>query len=658
MTLALLAARDAAPLPMPWSRIKRVLDSMEARFVRGALRLQEARVRALEPLVERVLETGLVPALIPLEGDFPAMVADFAAEVLGEGLVHASADVRAEEQRARSAGVNLKVDGEPVVPKEALAFIESRRDLARFFDPDQVQKVRTILGNSLREGATVKQTMDALQTALPAASRARLENIARTEATAAYNQGRVYRFLQSQGFIVAVQFMATLDSRVTDICQHRNGLVFSLKDPRIRENTPPLHFQCRSILSPVSGYKLQKMGGQERLDKDARAMDDAPGVQVTKKGRFGNEPWPEAPGGAAPVPRATPVGPKVGPAAKVSDARKRPGRPAGNVDLLPPASGSTPNAPVDAQPGKSWRPKRSQHVTRPSGLSVYQHRGIVPEDGVAREVLKTIEALPQAIVDGLKKHGVKTWMLDEQSVLSLGPRPRGIREKKWKKVLQKTVQHGAVTLENYPNPGDITMIFVPPRLLARGDSPAWAARHEAGHAVYWARLRGGRRRDRKAFRDSVRNAFNAGRLLRFFNSSFDASEREFFAEGFAFIHGSPQQARKVRRLSPSLAAIVGSMDANLTADDGVIVLYDGPEGFAATGVQEGDSISFYLDLGSVRGMADILPDGTIICHGGGPAQVGPIHASWPETVVWTPEEAEPYKAFLRSKGITLPHVMS
>ena len=297
MTLALLAARDAAPLPMPWSRIKRVLDSMEARFVRGALRLQEARVRALEPLVERVLETGLVPALIPLEGDFPAMVADFAAEVLVEGLVHASADVRAEEQRARSAGVNLKVDGEPVVPKDAVAFLESRRDLARFFDPDQVQKVRTILGNSLREGATVKQTMDALQTALPAASRARLENIARTEATAAYNQGRVYRFLQSQGFIVAVQFMATLDSRVTDICQHRNGLVFSLKDPRIRENTPPLHFQCRSILSPVSGYKLQKMGGQERLDKDARAMDDAPGVQVTKKGRFGNEPWPDAPGG-------------------------------------------------------------------------------------------------------------------------------------------------------------------------------------------------------------------------------------------------------------------------------------------------------------------------------------------------------------------------
>ena len=88
--------------------------------------------------------------------------------------------------------------------------------------------VRTILDNGLQEGATVKQTMDALQTALPGASRARLENIARTEATAAYNQGRVYRFLQSKGFIQAVRFDAILDSRVTDICQHRNGLLFAV----------------------------------------------------------------------------------------------------------------------------------------------------------------------------------------------------------------------------------------------------------------------------------------------------------------------------------------------------------------------------------------------------------------------------------------------
>ena len=342
MTVALVNLADQdATLPFPWSRIKRTLDGFEARFVRGGLRLQAERVQALRPVVERALKSGLVPATIELEGNFQDLVEAYVGQVLVEGIVQGDADVRAEERRARAAGVNLAVDGEPVVPKEAIAFIESRRDLNRFFDADQVEKVRTILGNSLREGATVKQTMDALQTALPAASKARLENIARTEATAAYNQGRVYRFLQSRGFIQAVRFDAILDSRVTDICEHRNGLLFALDDPRLRQNTPPLHYQCRSVLSPVSGYRLEKMGGKARLDADRAKMDEAPDPQVTKKGRFGNEPWPDVQGGAPPVPRVKPVGPKPAPARTPDEMP---------VPTTTPAPAPVPPPPMPAMP--------------------------------------------------------------------------------------------------------------------------------------------------------------------------------------------------------------------------------------------------------------------------------------------------------------------
>ena len=342
MTVALVNLADQdATLPFPWSRIKRTLDGFEARFVRGGLRLQAERVQALRPVVERALKSGLVPATIELEGNFQDLVEAYVGQVLVEGIVQGDADVRAEERRARAAGVNLKVDGEPVVPKEAITFIESRRDLNRFFDADQVEKVRTILGNSLREGATVKQTMDALQTALPAASKARLENIARTEATAAYNQGRVVRFLQSKGFIQAVRFDAILDSRVTDICEHRNGLLFALDDPRLRQNTPPLHYQCRSVLTPISGYKLEKMGGKARLDADRAKMDEAPDPQVTKKGRFGNEPWPDVQGGAPPVPRVKPVGPKPAPARTPDEMP---------VPTTTPAPAPVPPPPMPAMP--------------------------------------------------------------------------------------------------------------------------------------------------------------------------------------------------------------------------------------------------------------------------------------------------------------------
>jgi len=128
---------------------------------------------------------------------------------------------------------------------------------------------------------------------------------------------------------------------VTDICEHRNGLLFALDDPRLRQNTPPLHYQCRSILSPVSGYRLEKMGGKARLDADRAKMDEAPDPQVTKKGRFGNEPWPDVQGGAPPVPRVKPVGPKPAPARTPDEMP---------VPTTTPAPAPVPPPPMPAMP--------------------------------------------------------------------------------------------------------------------------------------------------------------------------------------------------------------------------------------------------------------------------------------------------------------------
>ena len=485
-----------------------------------------------------------MPAVIQLEGDFQEMVRDFSAEVLVEGMVHGDGEIRSARARAVRNGVELKTDGRAVIPKDAISFLESRRDLNRFFDPDQVEKVRTILGIALREGATVPQTMDALQTALPAASRARLENIARTEATAAYNQGRLSRFLQSKGFITAVRFLATMDSRVTDICQHRNGLVFALNDPRLRENTPPLHFQCRSILSPVSDYELQEMGGKERLEKDARAMDDAPGPQVTKKGRFGNEPWPEAPGGAAPVPRSKPVGPQAG------GGQKPPGQPpvvrqpqptsprpvptaavptrevAPRLDLLP-ASGSPANIPPRGAP---WRPKESEHVGHSSGTSVYHHPG-VPKQTSAK-IIDTLDQLPEKVKETLCAAGAKTWFLTPEAAMSLEYRSGGPGQRVWEAMLTDIVQNGAGTLVNYPKPGDVTMVFVPNSIAQRRGSPfGWAARHEAGHAFHDSYWRLADKKRRRWLRDGLGRAFSSeGRRL---GAIAETSEREFLAEGLA-----------------------------------------------------------------------------------------------------------------------------
>ena len=81
--------------------------------------------------------------------------------------------------------------------------------------------------------------------------RARSVNIARTETTASYNRGRLQSYRRSQ-LVTHVRFFAIDDTRTTDICRTRNGMVIPIEDVEIiRVNTPPLHFQCRSVLSPT-----------------------------------------------------------------------------------------------------------------------------------------------------------------------------------------------------------------------------------------------------------------------------------------------------------------------------------------------------------------------------------------------------------------------
>ena len=125
-----------------------------------------------------------------------------------------------------------------------------------------LEAVQQILENGIKYDKTLKQIIDQLDTELTgylptvdAAGRAvnvpaRLELIARTNIADAVNQARqsVFTHPDLKGFIQAYEYSAILDDRVSDICEHLNGKI--LKE--FSEYTPPNHFQCRSILIPVT----------------------------------------------------------------------------------------------------------------------------------------------------------------------------------------------------------------------------------------------------------------------------------------------------------------------------------------------------------------------------------------------------------------------
>jgi SPP1 gp7 family putative phage head morphogenesis protein len=88
----------------------------------------------------------------------------------------------------------------------------------------------------------------------------RLETILRTNVTKAYNKGRLASMQDPEvvPFLAAVRFSAILDTRTTEQCQLMHGKYFKLTDPELARAAPPLHFNCRSILVPVTRAQAKK----------------------------------------------------------------------------------------------------------------------------------------------------------------------------------------------------------------------------------------------------------------------------------------------------------------------------------------------------------------------------------------------------------------
>lgn len=78
----------------------------------------------------------------------------------------------------------------------------------------------------------------------------KLETMINTNMSNAYNQGRLEYFAEASKAIQGLQFSAIMDDRTTEVCSQLHGKVFSPIDAQ--SINPPLHYNCRSILVPVT----------------------------------------------------------------------------------------------------------------------------------------------------------------------------------------------------------------------------------------------------------------------------------------------------------------------------------------------------------------------------------------------------------------------
>lgn len=116
-----------------------------------------------------------------------------------------------------------------------------------------LKRVRGELISAIKDGRSLNSVEGVLSNELEELSEVQLERFARTKHTEVMNNARV-EFFENTGVVAAYQYSAILDDRTSDICAGLDGKIFEAGN----EPIPPMHFNCRSTLIPITKYESFK----------------------------------------------------------------------------------------------------------------------------------------------------------------------------------------------------------------------------------------------------------------------------------------------------------------------------------------------------------------------------------------------------------------
>lgn len=165
------------------------------------------------------------------------------------GAMHA----RRELEKAR--GKRFAIDPMRLSDTAAQKFLESRSyTIAGDLADSARKKVTTVLYNGIKGGWALSEILDRIEEELGATVLPHASTAIRTTVFEAINEARYDLFASPEvgNFVEALEFSAILDGKTTDICEHMDGRIYPTTDPIWEDYTPPLHFNCRSLLVAVT----------------------------------------------------------------------------------------------------------------------------------------------------------------------------------------------------------------------------------------------------------------------------------------------------------------------------------------------------------------------------------------------------------------------
>ena len=161
----------------------------------------------------------------------------------GQGFKIAKSEVNKKDFAVKS---NL-----PISNDAFLAFLE--QETYRYvgdWEYTITKKTKNELIKAIKDGRPLSEVISVMDDAGKALSEVSMERYARTKTTEVFNRGRLDYF-DSTGIVAAYQFSAILDDVTSEICGNLNGLTFPAGESPI----PPLHFNCRSVLIPITKFE-------------------------------------------------------------------------------------------------------------------------------------------------------------------------------------------------------------------------------------------------------------------------------------------------------------------------------------------------------------------------------------------------------------------
>lgn len=251
-----------------FSSIKATLDTEEEQ---GIKQLLSASKDIYSDLIAQIRDKGFLKRFNPerIESIKPkfmkpmkAIFAGYLQDIFGESY---------EQARDELVRVGPKKFEQSLIPEDFIRLIEAESfKLVGDYTTDVTKRAKNLLIDAIKNGVPEGEIVKLLRDELSENTDKWIRTVVRTKTTEFYNSARRSYWENdpiAKQLVTAYQFSAIMDDRTSEICRSLDEKIFDL-DSEVARITPPLHFNCRSLLVPLTKfeeYETDKMPSLESI---------------------------------------------------------------------------------------------------------------------------------------------------------------------------------------------------------------------------------------------------------------------------------------------------------------------------------------------------------------------------------------------------------